>query len=73
MAEEKKYEYIVEFEPYCLQNDEKEVCFKSKSVRQLVRCKDCNHWVPSDRACTMLGWWSTPPDGYCHYGDAGKI
>lgn len=43
MAEAKKFEYIVEFEPYYMENDKKELCFKSKSIQKLVRCKDCKH------------------------------
>ena len=43
MAELKRFEYIIEFEPYDLQNKD-ELCFKSKSVQKLVRCADCK-WM----------------------------
>ena len=45
MAELKRFEYIIEFEPYYMENAEGELCFKSKSVHKLVRCRDCKHWV----------------------------
>lgn len=41
MAEAKRFEYIIEFEPYYMENDRKELCFKSKSVQKLIRCTDC--------------------------------
>ena len=39
MAELKRFEYIIEFEPYALQNKD-ELCFKSRNTIRLVRCKD---------------------------------
>ena len=44
IADAKPFEFIIEFEPYALQNKD-ELCFKSKSVQRIVRCKDCKHWV----------------------------
>lgn len=44
-------EYIIEFEPEILQNDANEVCFKSKSIKKLIRCKECCHRDPEDHKC----------------------
>lgn len=38
MAKAKRFEYIIEFEPF--ENDNNELCF-SKSVQKLIRCADC--------------------------------
>ena len=43
MAELKRFEYIIEFEPVALQNDDGELCLQSKAVKKLVRCRDCKH------------------------------
>lgn len=50
MAELKKFEYIIEFEPYYMRNESGEVCFQSKKVRQLVRCRDCKYWFNAPAA-----------------------
>ena len=71
MAKLKRFEYIIEFEPYALQNKD-ELCFKSKSVQKLVRCIDCNHVrkdVDGILTCPMTGFCEVPPFGYCHYGE----
>ena len=45
METPKRYEYIIEFEPNVLRNDEtSEICMKSKKITELVRCKDCEWW-----------------------------
>lgn len=51
MAELKKFEYIIEFEPYYMENESGELCFKSKKVKQLVRCRDCKYSYD-----TVGGW-----------------
>ena len=71
MAELKRIEYIIEFEPVALMNDKSEVCVQSRSVLKLVRCADCSHWG-KDHYCVMLGYLETPPTGYCHYGEQKK-
>lgn len=39
------HEYIVDFETNVLyDNQTAKVCFKSKSMKKLVRCKDCIWW-----------------------------
>ena len=75
MAELKRFEYIIEFEPQCLTNKEGEYCFKSKSVQKLVRCRNCEHaerQAESDGSyclyCKMWDRWEMPLDGFCHYG-----
>ena len=75
MAELKRVEYIIEFEPECLMNDKKDVCFKSKSVQKIVRCRDCEHTklqAEEDGSyciyCRMWDRWEMPPNGFCHYG-----
>ena len=68
MAEAKAFEYIIAFEPVALMNGKNEVCFQSRSVSKLVRCADCSHWG-KDHCCVMLGYWETPPTGYCYYGE----
>lgn len=74
MAKPKPFEYIIEFEPDCLVNNKNEVCFKSKSVQELVRCRDCEHGrkqVEDDGYviyCPMWDRWEMPPNGFCHYG-----
>ena len=47
MAELKRFEYIIEFEPVGAVNGKGEVCFQAKGDRmtRLVRCRDCKHWV----------------------------
>ncbi len=76
MAQPKPFEYIVEFEPDCLVNDKSEVCFKSKSVQKLVRCRDCEHGRKQAEDdgyviyCQMRDRWEMPPNGFCHYGKA---
>ena len=44
MAETKTFEYIIQFEPYYMENDDGEMCFKSRSVQELIRCCDCK-WM----------------------------
>lgn len=75
MAELKRFEYIIEFEPECLVDDENEVCFKSKSVQKLVRCKDCRHRDPEDKKCDSGKTGRTgcifpvDDDYFCAYGE----
>lgn len=38
-----------------MENDKHEMCFKSKSVQKLVRCKDCRHRDPEDLKCDCGG------------------
>lgn len=69
MAELKRFEYIIEFEPYYMENDRKELCFKSRSVEKLIRCGGCRFFdsYPMEHTegkCTRLGrmcQW----DDYC--------
>lgn len=74
MAELKKFEYIIEFEPNCLSKGNGEYCFMSKSVKKLVRCRNCIHaemdGADGEQAiyCRMWDRWEMPPDGYCHFG-----
>ena len=76
MAELKCFEYIFEFEPVALRNDKNEICFKSKSVQKLVRCKDCkhnyvhtmNHGVQDDPRCYFTDYKLTLND-YCSKGE----
>ncbi len=51
MAELKKFEYIMEFEPYYMENKSGEVCFQGKGMKPLVRCKNCSHRDPEDHKC----------------------
>ena len=74
MAELKRFEYIIEFEPYALQNKD-ELCFKSKNTIKLVRCKECRHRDPEDRKCDC-GWmerqgcpFPVDDDYFCAYGE----
>ena len=73
MAELKRFEYIIEFEPRCLTNDGVE--YWTKSVQELVRCRNCEHTerqAESDGSyclyCKMWDRWEMPLDGFCHYG-----
>ena len=66
MAEAKKFEYIIEFEPYYLKNDNNELCFKSKTVKEMVRCRDCRHNYNGlvEPRCDFTDYKLTPND-YC--------
>lgn len=70
MAELKKFEYIIEFEPYYMENKIGELCFKSKKVKQLVRCRDCVYFQqfrPHDGFCKIDGMlWNN--DFFCANG-----
>ena len=83
MAELKKFEYIIEFEPYYMGNESGEICLKSKKVTQLVRCRDCGHWNKEHQQTSKIGghkiamcaWWSrnygtieTSEGHWCSYG-----
>ena len=48
---QKRFEVIIEFEPYVLKNDNLELCYQSKNIQTLVRCKDCRHRDPEDKKC----------------------
>ena len=54
MAELKRFEYIIELEPFALQNDD-EICFKSRHAQKLIRCSDCRHRDPEDKKCDCGG------------------
>ena len=74
MAELKRFEYIIEFEPYALQ-DKDELCFKSRHTQRLVRCKECRHRDPEDRKCDCGGMerqgcpFPVDDDYFCAYGE----
>ena len=74
MAELKRFEYIIEFEPYALQNKD-ELCFKSRYTIRLVRCKECRHRDPEDRKCDCGGMerqgcpFPVDDDYFCAYGE----
>ena len=60
MAELKRFEYIIEFEPYYMENNKNELCFKSRSVEKLIRCGGCRFFdsYPMEHTegkCTRLG------------------
>ena len=49
---------------------------------EVVRCKDCKHYHPHNRSvkwnckknmCCRSAIISTPPDGYCSYGERSVI
>ena len=75
MAEAKKFEYIIEFEPYYMGNESGELCFQSKQVKPLVRCKDCRHRDPEDHKCDCGGMerqgcpFKVADDYFCAYGE----
>ncbi|MBO7205354.1 MAG: hypothetical protein J6V08_02935 [Candidatus Methanomethylophilaceae archaeon] len=63
-------EYVVELEPVALQKDN-ELCLMAKSVRKLVRCKDCK-WMdnrPHEHYCTMLQCSGFDAEFFCGYGE----
>ena len=74
MAELKRFEYIIEFEPYALQNKD-ELCFKSRNTIRLVQCKECRHRDPEDRKCDCGGMerqgcpFPVDDDYFCAYGE----
>lgn len=74
MAELKRFEYIIEFEPVALQNKD-ELCFKSRNAIRLVRCKECRHRDPEDRKCDCgrverQGCpFEVDDDYFCAYGE----
>lgn len=76
MPEAKAVEYVIAFEPYYMQNDKNELCFKSKSIQKLVRCKDCRHRDPEDCKCDCGGVerqgcpFPVDDDYFCAYGEA---
>ena len=74
MAKLKRFEYIIEFEPYALQN-KNEICFKSRNTIRLARCKECRHRDPEDRKCDCGGMerqgrpFPVDDDYFCAYGE----
>lgn len=76
MAELKRFEYIIEFEPVGAVNGKGEVCFQAKGNRRLVRCKECWHRDPEDRKCDcgVVERQGCPfpvdDDYFCAYGEA---
>lgn len=70
----KRFEYILEFEPVSLQKGTA-LCFQSKSVQKLVRCKDCRHRDPEDHKCDCGGMerqgcpFKVADDYFCAYGE----
>ena len=76
MAEQKRFEYIIEFEPYGAVNGN-EVCFQAKGdkMTRLVRCKDCRHRDPEDHKCDCGGTerqgcpFKVADDYFCAYGE----
>ena len=75
MAELKRFEYIIELEPFALQNDN-EICFKSKHTQKLIRCSDCRHRDPEDKKCDCGGIerqgcpFEVADDYFCAYGES---
>ena len=43
----------------------------SADVVEVIRCKDCKHYVPDDFNCLQMdtGGWIYKPDGYCSYAE----
>ena len=78
MAELKRFEYIIEFEPVGAVNGKEEVCFQAKGDRmtRLVRRKECRHRDPEDRKCDCGGMerqgcpFPVDDDYFCAYGEA---
>ena len=74
MAEPKRFEYIIEFEPRCLTNDGVE--YWAKSVQELIRCRDCRHRDPEDKKCDCGGIerqgcpFEVADDYFCAYGES---
>ena len=75
MAEPKRFEYIIELEPFALQNDD-EFCFKSRRAQKLIRCSDCRHRDPEDKKCDCGGierqgcQFEVADDYFCAYGES---
>ena len=75
MAELKKFEYIIEVEPYYMENKSGEVCFQSNWIKPLVRCKNCRHRDPEDHKCDSgqlerAGCvFPVDDDYFCAYGE----
>lgn len=60
-------------------HSEERECFKDKSrYVEVVRCKDCKHWLKDVAGCTeFVGhceWanWMIGETGYCVYGEADE-
>ena len=77
MAELKRFECIIEFEPVGAVNGKGEVGFQAKGdrVTRLVRCKECRHRDPEDRKCDCGGMerqgcpFPVDDDYFCAYGE----
>ena len=83
MAELKRFEYIMEFEPYYMENKSGEMCFKSKGMKPLMRCADCrwfqcnmrqDGYLPHNVSEYECRHWCGPcdPTDYCSYGEPPK-
>ena len=83
MAELKRFEYIIEFEPVGAVNGKGEVCFQAKGDRmtRLVRCADCkwmqcnmrqDGYLPQGVSEFECRKWCYPndPTGYCSWAKA---
>lgn len=74
MAELKDFEYIIKFCPQVLQSEDgSEYCFKSESVRELIRCGRCKWRVPAIGDCldycVRLASSGITEDFFCGYGE----
>ena len=49
----KEYTFVITFEPVALTNGE-EICFKSKSTKELIRCRDSSHYMAKFCWCSYL-------------------
>lgn len=45
--------------------------FPTEDVVEVIRCKDCKHYVPDDYNCMQMdtGGWIYRPDDYCSFSE----
>ena len=76
MAELKPFEVIMRISPIAGQNGKGELVMQAEKFAEVVRCKDCKHYVPSEYSvdgagfCKAIGRLTFPKsDDFCSRGE----